>query len=166
MVALDWRRCAAYLINCWYNLFNQISRSRKKAEPVFKSKLSPLDEAMQSLGALQNEQLLYKGEIKQFHTGLTDIFKRYLSRKMDKNILNLTTSEVLMLLNGTLLSRADTSLLADTLRMADAVKFAKFFPHKEESESAWMNTRKVIEQVDKLIFTPDNIADQNTGTKK
>lgn len=146
-------------------------RSRKKSIPLFNSKLSPIDEAMQSLGALQNEQLLYKGEVKPFHTRLTDIFKRYLSRKMDKDMFNLTSSEILLLLNGTLLSRADTSLIAEALRMADAVKFAKFFPHKEESETGWMNTRKVIEQVDKLIFTPDNISpddngDQNLKTKK
>lgn len=141
-------------------------RSRKKLEPLFNSKLSPLDEAMQSLGALQNEQLLYKGEVKQFHTRLTDIFKRYVSRKMEKNILNLTSSEILLLLNDTLLSRADTSLIAEALRMSDAVKFAKFFPHKEESETVWINTRKVIEQIDKLIFTPDTYRDQNPETTK
>jgi hypothetical protein len=134
-------------------------RRKKKEEPLFKSKLTPLDEAMESLEKLHNDQLLYKGEAKQFHTRLTDIFKRYISRKMERNVLNLTSSEILMVLNDTLLSRADTSLIADALRMADAVKFAKFFPHKEESETAWINTKKVIEQIDKLIFTdqhPDN----------
>ena len=136
-------------------------RRKKKEEPLFKSKLSPLDEAMQSLQSLQNEQLLYKGEVKPFHTRLSDIFKRYLSRKMERNVLNLTSSEILMMLNETLLSRANTSLIADSLRMGDAVKFAKFFPHKEESESAWVNTKTVIEQIDKLIFS-----EQQTGIKK
>lgn len=131
-------------------------RRRKKIQPLFNSKLSPFEEAMQSLDNLQNEQLLYKGEVKKFHTSLTEIFKRYFSRKMDKNMLNLTSSEVLLTLNDTLLSKEDTSQIAGSLRLADAVKFAKFYPHKEESESALITTKKVIEQIDKLIFQPQN----------
>ena len=134
-------------------------KKRKKPEAIFKSKLTPFDEAMQSIEQLQKEQLLYKGEVKPFHTKLTDIFKRYLSRKMEKNVLNLTSSEILIVLNDTLLSKNDTSLLAGSLRMTDAVKFAKFYPHKEESETALLDTKKVIEQIDKLIFS-----DQNTST--
>lgn len=132
-------------------------KRRKKPASVFNSKLSPFDEAMQSLDALQKEQLLYKGDVRQFHTRLIDIFKRYLSRKMQKNILNLTSSEVLLSLNNTLLSKADTFLIAGSLRMTDAVKFAKYFPPTSESESALINTKKVIEQIDNLIFTDQNL---------
>ena len=132
-------------------------KRRKKPASVFNSKLSPFDEAMQSLDALQKEQLLYKGDVKQFHTRLIDIFKRYLSRKMQKNILNLTSSDILLLLNDTLLSKADTFLIAGSLRMTDAVKFAKYFPPTSESESALINTKKVIEQIDNLIFTDQNL---------
>ena len=107
---------------------------------------------MQSLGQLQNEQLLYKGEVKKYHTRLSEIFKKYLSRKMEKNMLNLTSSEVLLSLNDTLLSKEKMSLAAGSLRMADAVKFAKYFPHKEESEAVLADTKKVIEDFDKLIF--------------
>ena len=127
-------------------------RREKKEAPIFKSKLSPYDEAMQSLGQLQNEQLLYKGEVKKYHTRLSEIFKKYLSRKMEKNMLNLTSSEVLLSLNDTLLSKENMSLAAGSLRMADAVKFAKYFPHKEESEAVLADTKKVIEDFDKLIF--------------
>lgn len=145
--------CTIYLV--------RYLRARKKKAPLFNSNLSPLDEAMQALGALQNEQLLYKGDARQFHTRLTDIFKRYVSRKMEKNVLNLTSSEMLLLLQDTLLSKTDTALIAGALRMADAVKFAKFFPHEEDSESAWISTRKVIEQFDKLIFTDQNLEPAN-----
>ncbi len=139
-------------------------KTRKKRVPIFESKLSPIDEAMQSLNELQKEQFLYKGEVKQYHTKLTDIFKRYLSRKMERNILNLTSSDILLLLNDTLLSKENTALIAGALRMTDAVKFAKFYPHKEESEAALLNTKKVIEQIDKLNFTPDSYQGQNTST--
>lgn len=128
-------------------------KTRKKPVSLFQSKLSPIEEAMKSLSVLQKEQLLNKGDVKLFHTRLTDIFKRYVSRKMEKNILTLTSSDVLLLLNDTLLSKMDTSLVAGALRMTDAVKFAKYFPPPSESETAFINTKKIIEQIDNLIFT-------------
>lgn len=131
-------------------------RSRKKMQPLFNSKLTPYEEAMQSLAMLQKEALLHKGESKNFHTRLTEIFKRYLSRKTEKNILNLTSSDVLVLLNDTLLSKIDTALVAGALRMTDAVKFAKYSPPVTESERALADTKKVIEQIEKLIFTDHN----------
>ena len=156
---LIWAGAAAFIILLVVLVVYLVKyfKRRKKPASVFNSKLSPFDEAMQSLDALQKEQLLYKGDVKQFHTRLIDIFKRYLSRKMQKNILNLTSSEVLLSLNDTLLSKADTFLIAGSLRMTDAVKFAKYFPPTSESESALINTKKVIEQIDNLIFTDQNL---------
>ncbi|MDQ6756041.1 MAG: hypothetical protein M3004_03815 [Bacteroidota bacterium] len=127
-------------------------KKRKTVPPVFTSKLSPYDEAIQSLEQLQKDQLLFRGEVKQFHTKLSDIFKRYLSRKMERNMLNHTSSEILLALNDTLLLKENTALIANSLRMSDAVKFAKYYPHKEESESALNDVRKVIDHFDKLIF--------------
>jgi hypothetical protein len=147
------------LIVCIIYLIKYL-KNRKKTVPLFNSKLTPFDEAMQSLSMLQKEELLYKGEVKLFHTRLSDIFKRYLSRKTQKNVLNLTSSDILLLLNDTLLSKADTSIMAGVLRMTDAVKFAKFYPHKEESEASLINSKKIIEQIEKLIF-----ADQHPDAK-
>ncbi|HEV8080468.1 MAG TPA: hypothetical protein VGP43_07145 [Chitinophagaceae bacterium] len=128
-------------------------RKRKKPETLFNSKLSPIDEAMLSLDALQKEQLLFKEEIKQFHTRMTDIFKRYLSRKMQRDMHNLTSSDILVVLNDMKVSKIDTSIIAGSLRMTDAVKFAKYSPPASESEAALINTKKVITQIDNLIFT-------------
>ena len=128
-------------------------KKKKKPEPLFNSKLTPFEEAMQSLSMLQKEQLVYVGAIKEFHTKLGDIFKRYLSRKTGKNLLNHTSSDILVLLNDTLLSKGDTSVVAGVLRMADAVKFAKYSPPASENETAFINTKKIIEQIEKLIFT-------------
>lgn len=128
-------------------------RKRKKPANFLSSKLSPLEEAMQSLQELEKQRLLARGEVKQYHTKLTNIFKRYVSRKMDFNMLNLTSSEILMRLNQTLLSKENTSLLANSLVMADAVKFAKYIPASIDSEEALFNIRKLIEQIDQLIIS-------------
>lgn len=127
-------------------------RKKKKPEDFFKSKLSPLQEALQSLKELQMEQLLVKGEVKQYHTKMNDIFKKYISGKIGSDMLSSTSSEILMRLNQTLLSKEDTSLLATSLVMSDAVKFAKYLPPSNQSEEAFLNIKKLIAQIDQLII--------------
>ena len=127
-------------------------KKHKKTKQVFYSKVSPVDEAMKSLDDLRKEGLLNKGEGKQFHIRLTDIFKRYISRKTGKNMMNKTSSEILLALNETLLTKEDTSLIANALRMSDAVKFAKYIPPVSESEYSLDDTKTVIGKFDKLIF--------------
>jgi hypothetical protein len=127
-------------------------RKRKKPEALFNSRLSPIEEAMLSLDALQKEQLLSKGEVKKFHTRMTEIFKRFLSRKIQRDMHNLTSSDILVVLNDMKLSKIDTSIIAGSLRMTDAVKFAKYSPPASESEAALIDTKKVITQIDNLIF--------------
>lgn len=137
-------------------------KNRKKNVSLFSSKLTPFDEAMQSLSLLQKEELVRKREVKQFHIKLGDIFKKYISRKTGRNIFILTSSDILILLNNTLLSKVDTSLVAGNLRMTDAVKFAKYSPPAAESEVSFINTKNSIEQIEKLIFAPDS---DNPGIK-
>lgn len=146
------------LIVALYYLIRYLKKRPKKTM-LFTSKLSPYDEAMQQLSMLQKEQLLYKGQVKEFHTKLGDIFKRYVSRKKEKNMLNYTSADILVFLNETLLSKENTSTIAATLRMNDAVKFAKYSPPAAESENALANAKKIIEQIEKLIFTPDSDRD-------
>jgi hypothetical protein len=138
------------LIFLIYYLFKNLRK--KKPEKLFTSKLSPLEEAIQSLNDLQKQQLLSKQQVKQFHSRLGEIFKKYISRKTNSNLLNLTSEEVLLLLSELRISKENIGLVAGNLRMADAVKFAKYLPGNNESEEAFLNTRKVIQQTDQTII--------------
>jgi hypothetical protein len=130
---------------------------KKKPQPVFKSKLSPLEEAMQSLNELQKQQLLSKGEVKQFHSKLSDIFKRYISRKTGSGLFSLTTDEILIRVNEININKENSALIANTLRMSDAVKFAKYLPGSPESKSALLDIKKVIQRTDQLINSKSDI---------
>lgn len=124
---------------------------KKKPEDVFTSKLSPFDEALQSLAELKKQQLLNSEQVKQFHSRLGEIFKRYVSRKTNSNLLTLTSGEILLKLTELNIHKENVALMAGNLRMADAVKFAKYLPGNSDSEDAWSGTKKVIEQIDQTI---------------
>ena len=126
---------------------------KKNAPDLFKSKLSPYDEAMQSLNDLDKEQLLQQNEVKAYHTRLTDIFKRYISRKTKTYKMHLTSDEMLMDLDEYNLGKEQISAFANCLRMSNAVKFAKYIPANYESEKCLQEIREMITEINKNLNT-------------
>ncbi|MEO6681636.1 MAG: hypothetical protein ABIN48_02320 [Ginsengibacter sp.] len=133
-----------------------IKRFRKKKGeiPVFDSNLSPYEEAVQALLDLQKEELLKKGQEKEFHLGLSRIFKRFLSRKMNLNKMHLMTDDVLIELTPLGIQKSSISNLANSLRLGDVVKFAQHIPPVAESE----NCKKVVEE---MILELNSSLDKN-----
>ncbi len=125
---------------------------KKKPQAVLTSKLPPLEEAMQSLNELQKQQLLVKGEVKQYYSRLSDIFKRYISRKTNSDFFNLTTDEILIKANEINISKNNIVIIANALRMSDAVKFAKYIPDMPVSEAVFLDIKNGINQTDQSII--------------
>ena len=126
---------------------------KKNAPELFKSKLSPYDEAMQSLNDLEKEQLLQQNEVKAYHTRLTDIFKRYISRRAGAYKMHLTSDEMLMDLDEYNLGKEKLTAFANCLRMSNAVKFAKYIPANYESEKCLQEVRYMITEINKILNT-------------
>jgi hypothetical protein len=126
---------------------------KKNAPDLFKSKLSAYDEAMKSLSELTEERLLQKDEVKKYHTRLTDIFKRYISRKTKTYKMHLTSDEMLIDLDEYNLSKEQLSAFANSLRMGNAVKFAKYIPAQYESEKSMQEMKDAITEINKNLNT-------------
>jgi hypothetical protein len=125
--------------------------NKKKDVKIFESKLSPYDEAMQSLNDLEKEDLLQQNKFKEYHSRLSDIFKRYLSRKTNTYQLHLTTDELLIELNGFDLSKEQISNFAGSLRLGNAVKFAQYIPPAYENEKAFSQTKEMITAINNIV---------------
>ena len=124
---------------------------KKKDVKIFESKLSPYDEAMQSLNDLEKEDLLQQNRFKEYHSRLSDIFKRYLSRKTNTYQLHLTTDELLIELNGFDLSKEQISNFAGSLRLGNVVKFAQYIPPAFENEKAFSQTKEMITTINNIV---------------
>ncbi len=145
-----WIVLGVVLILVFFWIRFMVKYFKKKKEPeIFKSRLSPYDEAMQSLNNLEKEQLLQNNEVKEYHSRLTDIFKRYISRKAKAYKMHLTSDEILMDLNEYNLSKEQIAAFANLLRMSNAVKFAKYIPDQGESEKCLQQTKEMINEINK-----------------
>ncbi len=128
-------------------------RKKEKIPEIFNAKLSPFDEAMQALSDLDKEQLLQKSETKEYHSRISEIFKRYITRKTNTYKLHLTSDEILMELSGYGLDKENISAFANCLRMGNAVKFAKYIPPQNESEKSLLQTKEVIKIINTHLNT-------------
>ncbi len=145
---------AILLLIFWIRFLVKFFKKKPVSTELFNSKLAPYEEAMQSLNDLQNQQLLQKNEpdnyrVKQYHTRLSEILKRYLSRKTKTYKLNLTSDEILMELDEYSPGKEQLFAFANCLRMSSAVKFAKYIPPQNESEKCLEQTKEMISEINK-----------------
>lgn len=125
---------------------------RKKREPKekFKARRSDYDEAMQMLRELENEHLPEKKLYKDFHVRLSEIFKRYLSRKNNTFLLHLTVEELIIQLKKYPLSQERITAFAECLRIGNATKFARYQPTISENDHCLLQMRETIEMLHRM----------------
>lgn len=140
---------AVVLLIFWIRFLVKFFRKKPASPDLFNSRLAPYEEAMQSLTGLQQQLLLQRDEVKEYHTRLSEIFKRYLSRKLKTYKMNLTADEILMELDEYSPGKEQLFAFANCLRMSSAVKFAKYIPLQSDSE-------KCLEQTKEMITTINN----------
>lgn len=119
-------------------------KKRNGAAIQSQSGLSPYDEALKELVNLQQYNLSSPVEIKIFHTRLAEILKQYLSRQQRINHLTKTTGDILIVLSAANINKETLFSVAASLRSGDAVKFAKYIPPVNESESCLQSIKKVL----------------------
>lgn len=97
-------------------------------------RLSPLEEAMKQLDELAKQQLPVNGAIKIYYTRLNEIFRVYLFRRLGIRSLAETSEELISQLRGSFIHPQQFESVAETLRMSDFVKFAKYQPGIADTE--------------------------------
>lgn len=125
----------------------------RKRKPVVttqaKSSLTALEDALRELQELQTQALPEKGEWKKYYSALTTIVKTYAERKFQTGYLQKTTDEILVAFDPKL-SRDTLGETAETLRIADAVKFAKYQPEIKQASLSIQHIEKTIKALDNI----------------
>jgi hypothetical protein len=88
--------------------------------------------AISALESLKRKKLWQNGNIKPYHSELTDILRKYISRRFHIDAIEMTTSELLHILPQQLANDEHVQLLRSIFEMADLVKFARFKPLPDE----------------------------------
>ncbi len=114
---------------------------RKKGEPIFvlrpAVKYHPHEVALMELEKLRVKKLWQSGKIKEYHTELTDILRKYIEDRFNLMAMESTTGEILEdLEDNTSIPKEYRQMLGEILSMADLVKFAKYLPLPQDHEQS------------------------------
>lgn len=114
----------------------------KEEEP----NIPPYMRAINDLDKVKAQKLWQMGKMKEYHSDITDILRKYIGERFYIPALEMTSGEILDKLKG--YSNADTSYdnLKQILILADFVKFAKYNPLPDENELSLMNAYLFVNQ--------------------
>ena len=113
------------------------SRIRKQdKETIAAEPLRPAEEvALEKLDVIREQKIWQIGQIKEYHTQLTDVVREYIARRFEVSSTEQTSDETLRAMRPLL---SDKKELYDQLRkmltLADLVKFAKWTATPDENE--------------------------------
>ena len=120
-----------YLITYLRNRFGDASATDVPTEP-----LRPAEEvALEKLDAIREQKIWQSGQIKEYHTQLTDVVREYIARRFEVSSTEQTSDETLRAMRGLLNDKKELyEDLRKMLTLADLVKFAKWTTTPDENE--------------------------------
>jgi hypothetical protein len=102
--------------------------------------------ALYELRALEDQQLWQKGKIKDYHSKITEIIRRYFQDQFYLPALELTTSEAMQYLKQVRRAESILDTTYNFLSNADLVKFAKFQPMASINEEMMKQAVEIVEK--------------------
>lgn len=110
-------------------LFFYFRRKRLQRRGIVKViRKEPHEEALDALKALEAKKLWQSGRIKEYHSEITEIIRRYFEQRFHIPALEITTGELLYTLGRIKEAGPVHETTSEFLNNADLVKFAKFVP--------------------------------------
>lgn len=134
-----------------YLLIKQYKKKRNKNEIVIPEIiLQPHEIAIKKLNSLKEKKLWQNGNVKEYHSELTDIIREYFENKFKFRALEMPSSEILPVLSIIEEAKEIFSIAEKFFSNADLVKFAKFQPlptvNEEMLEQAFQIVYKTIKE--------------------
>lgn len=102
--------------------------------------------ALNSLKELESKELWKNGMVKEYHSEITEIIRKYFEERFNYPALELTTLESIELLKNYSDAKDILNVTQDFLTNADLVKFAKFIPMDSINIEMMNQARTIVQQ--------------------
>lgn len=107
--------------------------------------MPPHEEAFRALERLYVLRLCQHDKHKLYYSTLTDILRRYIAARFEVGAMEMTSDEIIAAMRDVELPKKAAMDMADVLRTADLVKFAKAIPESEENEASYQAVWDFVE---------------------
>lgn len=107
--------------------------------------MPPHEEAFRALERLYVLRLCQHDKHKLYYSTLTDILRRYIAARFEVGAMEMTSDEIIAAMRDVELPKKAAMDMADVLRAADLVKFAKAIPESDENEASYQAVWDFVE---------------------
>jgi hypothetical protein len=129
-------------------LWRRLHRRPVEAAPLPVPELDAAAEARQALDRLALAGHFGRGDGRGFYIALTAIAKRYLERRLEAPVVEMTTAEMLALLRDSPHANDLHATMRDLAPAADQVKFAKGEAMREEGDRHLAAVRELVNRLE------------------
>lgn len=173
-IELDWMRIMRFVVAGLIIVLIGILiffyfKRRKEGKSLLphreKPKRPPHEIALEELEQLLQEQLLEKGEIKQFYIRISEIIRRYVEGRFFIVAIEMTTAQLIDTMIEAEVEKEDVQLVEDFLMQCDLVKFAKYIPTSEEHQKVIDQAFEIVNKT-KIIIEPETAVVEDVESKK
>ncbi len=127
--------------------------NKRKLRPKSVSKIFSIKDVLHQLDALQAKGLVEKKQYKLFYTELINICRNYSDHQLNNYSANKTTDEYMLMLKSRIGNEPTLIHFFQLLRLADAVKFAKFIPPNNECDDAIFDAKTFVQTIYHFQFS-------------
>ena len=132
-----------------YLLKKYVFNKKEKVEKKIIKEIVPAHiTALKELNNIEKKELWQSGKIKQYHSGISEILRKYMEHRFKFIALELTTDEILSNIENTI-SREEHVELKQVLQRADLAKFAKSKPNEEENKQSMELAKRFVDKTKK-----------------
>ena len=140
-----WAFIALIIAGIIYFLYRRHRKNKAGAQPIKKIIiLPPYQVALNALHELEDQKLWQKGEIKAYHSAITEIIRKYFEERFKMPAMELPTSEAVELLKSLKGTEAVLDTAYSFFTNADLVKFAKFVPLGSVNEEMMKQAYEIV----------------------
>ena len=120
--------------------------------------LRPAEEvALEKLDAIREQKIWQAGQVKEYHTQLTDVVREYIARRFEVSSTEQTSDETLCTMRPLLSDKKDLyEQLRKMLTLADLVKFAKWTTTPDENELSLRSAYTFVKETTPVEEDPQN----------
>lgn len=131
-----------------------------------KKEIPPHELAIQQLSQLRDERLCERGQEKDYYTRLTDILRVYLDKRFGINAMEMTTTQIVSILNDFEETKQPNKYMRQILEIADFVKFAKVRPLPDDNTKSYQSAVQFIEETKPVIVEESLQSEENNIQEK
>lgn len=129
-----------------------------------KKPIPPYEFAMRQLNELKERHLCENGQEREYYTRLTEILRDYLARRFGINAMEMTSSQIVTILESNAETKLPNRYMKQILEIADFVKFAKVRPLPVDNVIAFNSAMQFVEDTRPLPEPESNkVSEESTN---